>query len=87
MYVHSSENCNYVCELGKQMGLSLDGVKGEDIHNGNQTQVLGELYSIVIVHSLTLKRGVVVRLLNIKEFLLSHKMKIYERNTLENWWI
>ena len=38
------ENCNYAVELGKQLGFSLVGIGGEDIHDGNRTLTLGQLF-------------------------------------------
>lgn len=35
------ENCNYAVDLGKQINLSLVGVGGSDIYDGNETLTLG----------------------------------------------
>lgn len=36
------ENCNYAVDLGKQINLSLVGVGGSDIYDGNETLTLGK---------------------------------------------
>ena len=42
------ENCNYAVELGKQLGFSLVGIAGDDIHDGNRTLTLGQLIRITL---------------------------------------
>lgn len=37
------ENCNYAVDLGKQINLSLVGIGGKDIYDGNPTLTMGKL--------------------------------------------
>ncbi|CAL2052576.1 unnamed protein product [Caenorhabditis brenneri] len=47
------QNCNYVVELGKQMGFSLVGVQGKDIVDGNRTLTLALLWQLMRAYTLS----------------------------------
>ena len=37
------ENCGYAVELGKSLNMSLVGIGGKDLYDGNETLTLGKL--------------------------------------------
>ncbi|CAL2052575.1 unnamed protein product [Caenorhabditis brenneri] len=47
------QNCNYVVELGKQMGFSLVGIQGKDIVDGNRTLTLALLWQLMRAYTLS----------------------------------
>lgn len=48
------ENCNYAVDLGKAIHLSLVGVGGKDIYDGNETLTLGKDNKVCHVCSIIL---------------------------------
>lgn len=44
------ENCNYAVDLGKSLNLSLVGVGGKDIYDGNETLTLGMYVHLLMFH-------------------------------------
>ncbi|TNN06752.1 Plastin-3 [Schistosoma japonicum] len=48
------ENCNYVVKLGRQIGFSLVGVGGADLHDGKRTMTLALLWQLMRAYTLSL---------------------------------
>ncbi|KAJ5068271.1 fimbrin-1 [Anaeramoeba ignava] len=44
------ENCNYVVDIGKKLGLHLVNISGNNIHEGNKTLVLGYVWQAMEYH-------------------------------------
>eukprot|EP00730_Choanoeca_flexa_P006922 TRINITY_DN12249_c0_g5_i3.p1 TRINITY_DN12249_c0_g5~~TRINITY_DN12249_c0_g5_i3.p1 ORF type:complete len:632 (+),score=222.38 TRINITY_DN12249_c0_g5_i3:93-1988(+) len=46
-HMKSIENCNYAVELGKALKMSLVGIGGSDIYDGNKTLILGFVWQLM----------------------------------------
>lgn len=48
------ENCNYACQIGKDLKFSLVGINGKDIHDGNKTLTLAVVWQMMRAYTLSI---------------------------------
>lgn len=68
------ENCNYAVDLGKSINLSLVGVGGKDLYDGNETLTLGRC-AVLISYIINCTNSIAI------QATLSTVVKIKNRNS------